>query len=405
MKTIIRLIRSAGNVLFSTLLIAITFIYAMFQGGFVSWFLFYSFLPFGLYSLLLSIYPLTISAVQRSINKSEYTTGERLVGVITIDRKVAFPLFYLVVEEVLPPEFIGFKQQGKSKIVLFPWFKTRLRFEYEIPAIPRGEYFFSKIRLRTGDLFGLVEKEEVYTIPHRVLVYPKYYKMTYKSLESRFEQGMSSSHVNIQRDTTIAVGIREYKPGDRFSWIDWKSSARKNDIMTKEFEQQQSQDIMVFLDRTKSDQFEQVITFTASLLRAIIKKGAQVSLVSIGKERSVYPLRSGDAQLQQLYFHLAKVKANSIEPFSQTITTEIQKNNQPATYVFVTSSLDSELVQVIERLSVRHTGIAVFIPKELPNTLTELELRLIGKLRQRNILVKDVCAGQYNEAFLGVKSS
>jgi len=405
MKTIVRVIRSAGKLLFSILLIALTFVYAMFQGGFVSWFLFYSFLPIGLYSLFFSIYPLALSEVKRSINKSEYTTGEKLVGVITINRKVAFPLLYLVVEEVLPPEFNGHIKQGKSKIVLFPWFKKFLRFEYEIPSIPRGEYFFSTIRLKTGDLFGLVEKEEVYTIHHRVLVYPKYYKMMYKQLENRFEQGMSSSKVNLQRDTTITIGIRDYKPGDRFSWIDWKSSARKNDIMTKEFEQQQSQDIMVFLDRTRSEQFEEVVSFTASLLRAIIKIGAQVSLVSVGEERSVYPLRSGEVQLQQLYYHLAKVKANSVVPFSQIIPLEFQKNNQPASYIFVTSSLDSEFVQVIERLSVRQAGIIVFITKESSNALSESEQRLIGKLRQRNIFVNDVYSGHYNEAFLGVKSS
>ncbi len=30
----------------------------MFQGGFVSWFLFYSFLPFGLYAVVVLLYPL-----------------------------------------------------------------------------------------------------------------------------------------------------------------------------------------------------------------------------------------------------------------------------------------------------------------------------------------------------------
>ena len=41
------------------ILLIATFVFAMFQGGFVSWFLFYTFLPFALYSFVLFFYPLT----------------------------------------------------------------------------------------------------------------------------------------------------------------------------------------------------------------------------------------------------------------------------------------------------------------------------------------------------------
>ncbi len=43
----------------------------MFQGGFVSWFIFYSFIPFALYSILLSFYPLSEMKVSRTIKPLE----------------------------------------------------------------------------------------------------------------------------------------------------------------------------------------------------------------------------------------------------------------------------------------------------------------------------------------------
>nr|MDH3162685.1 DUF58 domain-containing protein [Bacillus licheniformis] len=30
-----------------------------------------------------------------------------------------------------------------------------------------------------------------------------------------------------RKDSTLASGIREYQPGDRFAWVDWKTSARR----------------------------------------------------------------------------------------------------------------------------------------------------------------------------------
>ena len=51
------------------ILLIATFMFAMFQGGFVSWFLFYTFLPFVLYSFVLFFYPLSSFDVERKLIK------------------------------------------------------------------------------------------------------------------------------------------------------------------------------------------------------------------------------------------------------------------------------------------------------------------------------------------------
>ena len=91
-----------------------------------------------------------------------------------------------------------------------------------------------------------------FSVPDTFLVYPQYVDITYQQLENHFEQGALSANINFTKDSTISVGVRDYKHGDRFSWIDWKATARTNNIMTKEFEQQRSHNIMIFIDRTES---------------------------------------------------------------------------------------------------------------------------------------------------------
>ena len=98
----------------------------------------------------------------------------------------------------------------------------------------------------------MMEKEVTFSVPDTFLVYPQYVDITYQQLENHFEQGALSANINFTKDSTISVGVRDYKPGDRFSWIDWKATARTNNIMTKEFEQQRSHNIMIFIDRTES---------------------------------------------------------------------------------------------------------------------------------------------------------
>ncbi|MCH1627482.1 DUF58 domain-containing protein [Fredinandcohnia quinoae] len=405
MTRVIRNVKATGKLVTILLLIAITFVYAMFQGGFVSWFLFYSFLPFGLYSIFLAIYPMKDIQITRKTNQSEYMAGESFVATITLKRKIPFPLIYLIIEELLPTQLESSNQPKKSKVILFPWFKKEIVYQYMIDSIPRGEHQFEGIRLKTGDLFGLIEKEGFIQVRDYFLIYPQYVDMIYRQLESRFEQGSTSSNVKLQRETAIAIGIREYKPGDRFSWIDWKASARKNDIMTKEFEQQQTHDVIIFMDRTKSEQFEQLVVFTASLVRAILKKGAQISLVSVGEEESIYPLRSGEIQQQQIYYHLAKVKDNSSIPFSQIVESEIKKIYQPVTFLLVTNKLRSDMVQIVEGIPLRHANLLLFVVKERATQLSRDELEVLEVIRKRNIFVKVVHEGNYTDVFLEVSKS
>src|SRR3954470_18489746 len=82
-------------------LILVTFSYAMFQGGFVSWFLFYSFLPFAIYCVALSFYSLNELEVIRVLPKTDYNSGEPLKVTVLLKRANSFPLFYLVIEDQL----------------------------------------------------------------------------------------------------------------------------------------------------------------------------------------------------------------------------------------------------------------------------------------------------------------
>lgn len=253
--------------------------------------------------------------------------------------------------------------------------------------------------IKTRDLFGLVEKETIASVRDQFLVYPQYVDMVYRQLESRFEQGMTSSNVRLQRDTAIAIGVREYTPGDRFSWIDWKASARRNNIMTKEFEQQQSHDVVLFMDRTKSSHFEQVVTFTASLTKAILRKGAQVSFISVGEDQAIFPLRAGESQQQVIYHHLAKVKDNSPILFSQIVESEIKKIYQPVTYMLVTGEINEGTIHLVGRFSMRNADLQIFVIKEKGAQLTQDEIGVLSGIRKHNVIAKVVYEGQFATVF------
>lgn len=392
-----RYVWKLASLLFFTL---ITFAYAMFQGGFVSWFLFYSFLPISCYSLLIALYPIRSFQVTRSINQEQFSVGDPLIGRITIKRSVPFPLFYLIVEDVLPEKLSGQRRMKEPKKLLFPWFKKTIEMQYELGRMPRGEHRFTQVRVRTGDLFGLIDKEMTFAAENYFLVYPHTVDLKYRQNEKQFEQGAINSKAKFWQDTTMAIGIREYQPGDRFSWIDWKATARRDRIMTKEFEQMQSHDVVVIMDRVKSAVFEEIVTFSASLARAIIKSGAKVGFVSAGREKTVFSLQETEQHLQQIYYHLAKADCDSERSFADIAESELpvwqSKNMTP---LLVTGSLSLDLVRKLELMGSRNLSMIVFLVKGKSEKISSEEKVMMDRLMKRRIMTKAVNSGSFEDAF------
>lgn len=400
MKEKLRAINQIWKLVTLILLIAIAFSYAMFQGGFVSWFLFYSFLPFAAYSLAVAFYPVQdgIKAV-RQLPKQEFVAGEQLKVRAILKRERAFPLFYLLAEEQLGESLRNAVSQEKTKALIFPGLSKEVIFDYTIDELPRGEHTFQSIKLKTGDLLGLIEKEQNSDSEDRILVYPAYTELLYRPFENHYDQGAAASRERVQRDTTMATGVRDYQPGDRFSWINWKASAKRNEIMTKEFEQRQSHDVLIVMDCVPDHRFEAIVSFTASISRAILKKGAQAGLLSASKERISFPVRGGEAQLQQIFYHLAKVQPSCQVAIETVLEAETFYSGQNMTMMIVTSRLTKALIEKAGLLGHKKGMATVFLIKDERESPTneELALKAMGIARGvRVILVHD---NQFDSAF------
>src|SRR3954467_2090343 len=248
------LLKKVWKFILLLILILLTFSYAMFEGGFVSWFLFYSFLPFAFYGIALSFYPLNELEITRILPKNEFNAGETLKVTVNLKRVNAFPLFFLLIEDHVN-EPLKSAQQRITKALILPGMKKEFSYEYIIDQLPRGEHFFHSFTLKIGDPLGLFEKEKTFDQEGKIIVYPAYTELFYQLFENQFDQGLTASRERVQSDTSMAVGVRAYQPGDRFSWINWKASAKRNELMTREFEQRQSHDVIVLMDCAPDKRF------------------------------------------------------------------------------------------------------------------------------------------------------
>lgn len=340
--------KESGRVVTVFLLLIVTFCFAMFQGGFVSWFVFFTVAPFLLYAIALAFVPIHIEEIERTYAPRKLSRGDRVHVDVTFRVQSKLPLLFVSVSELPMDQAFYEGARGHSTKLYIAGFKRQFHWTYELYDLQRGEYQFAGLVLVFTDFFGWTVRKKVAHKQNVFLVYPKARPLKPQTIRTEYEQGALSSPFSLIKDTSVVTGIREYQPGDRFSWVHWKSFAKTGELRTKEFEDKQTQTIFVVLDREYAADFEQVVDFTASFLQSIVKERADVSFMSVGANRFYSPLIKTEGQLHKVFAHLAVVQADAEFSIEHVLHTEEQLMKR-AIIVVITGSHDEGLARFMKR--------------------------------------------------------
>ncbi|HET7628883.1 MAG TPA: DUF58 domain-containing protein [Bacillales bacterium] len=385
----------------------VLFAYAMFQGGFVSWFLFYGILPIFLYVVSVAVYPLEKVQVERSLAGEVFTAGAKLVVTVDIYRKSRLPLLFLVVEDRLPGTLAGTARAEMkdyrfgAKAIFFPGFRQSLRYRYTLEPLPRGEFSLSEFELKIGDAFGWFEKSRIALTDQQLLVYPAFEEIHHWDPQERHEEGERRGKNLFQFDLTSVSGVRDYSTGDRLSWVDWKSTARTNKLLTKEFERPLNEDFVICLDRRadhfrgRADWFETGVSAAASMVRYGMKKGGSVGFVSCGKEKGIYPLASDSHQQWRIFHHLAMVQPDGTgNPFPLLIQS-LRRFPAKVNVIFITSVVSDATLRLFDEMQRRNQKADLFLLSESSSSARE-DFR-VERLRRTGVGVYMIGNGNLSE--------
>jgi uncharacterized protein (DUF58 family) len=404
MKRVKEFLKQTGRLLFVLSVVIIAYVFAMFQGGVVSWTIFYFILPFVAYSLLLLLYPLSSFSVERVMKTTNVQKDGKLAVTLTVKRNNRFPLLYTIISDTCnDAEFNRLAENKMKKFIVFG-FRKQVSWDYEIMNMPRGEHVLEGVRIEFIDFFGWMKKKVFIPLKHVIVVYPKITKIQYVPIDTEYELGAAASPFNIIKDTTMATGVRDYQSGDRVSWIHWKSFARTQTLMTKEFEDRRSQDLVCILDGRPSGVFEEQVELTASIITKVSNEQAGIGLVTTGSEQEVFPTIRSEGQLQQAMIHLAKMK-----PAEATAVLQSKKFGavlyQSGSLLIVTGSPTISFIDSVLQGAKNVRKVICFVVLKSNEGLNERQVEEIRYAKSKGVLVHALVPEQFARAFKEVTHS
>lgn len=333
-------------------------------------------------ALLLTIIPVAWAWNAASLWRVEYSRelGEHRVFVgETIDLSVAvanrklLPLAWVKIDDQFPallapenkplaPSHIPLTAYLSQRAAL-GWFE-RARWSYRLTCKQRGYYPLGPARLRSGDLFGLFERERINPRIDRLIVYPQIKPMEDWGLPPKDPLGDIQSRVPIFEDATRARGVRDYRTDDAPKHIHWRATARRGQLQVKVYEPTLAYQWVLFVNvatfpqawqGVNSELLERVISLAASIANYGAEHKVAVGLVANGtwpdsdQRLKIQPSRDPD-QLRNVLEALAAVTSFATAPIENLLRAEAASLAWGAALVMITGIVTPGMLAEMVRL-------------------------------------------------------
>ncbi|MCH7801838.1 MAG: DUF58 domain-containing protein [Chloroflexi bacterium] len=310
---------------------------------------------------------------ERKIAHPRVFMGEETTMSISVTNRKPVPLGRLEIEDELPDEIqvseadISSSANPHANVLRhstsMSWYE-RISWEYKIKANQRGFYRIGPARLESGDLFGFFTSHRRVSDNDYLLVYPKIVPLPELGLPAVRPLGETRGGISIFEDTSRPSGIREYHVGDPLKTVDWKVSAKMQQLQVRTFEPSSSFTVIlvVVVETTARSwegyspvNLERVITASASIANYASEMQYNLGLFSNGapiladRPMKVPPARNPE-QLTVILEALATIRPLPIGPMAPQLTHYARQFPIGVTLVIIVALINDDLREAISEL-------------------------------------------------------
>lgn len=310
--------------------------------------------------------------VTRDVGTRRAQVGEEARERIILDNQWPLPKLWIEVQDHsdMPLHAAGF-------VAYLPG-NERRRWTVRTPCTMRGKWTLGPVTLHSGDPFGIFKLERPVDATSDLIVYPATVNLPEFRLPSAELPGGADLRSRTFHVTPNVSSIREYVPGDSFNRIHWRSTARANKMMVKEFELDPTADVWIIADMHERSQAvaeeqrtlyrdrrsgndiqvpesteEYIVSAAASIGRHLLNGSRNVGLLAWGQHREIIPPEREARQLYKILESLAVLRAHGTHPLAEVLIAESAQFSRSSTMIVITSSVDPAWVTSLQQLLYR----------------------------------------------------
>ncbi|RNC88551.1 MAG: DUF58 domain-containing protein [Allomuricauda sp.] len=247
---------------------------------------------------------------------------------------------------------------------------------YELRPTERGVYSFGNLNIFASSPVGFIARKFVFDSAHEVPVYPSFLQLRKYDLMAFTNRLFQYGLKKIRRigHTMEFEQIKEYVQGDDIRNINWKATAKKNQLMVNQYQDEKSQPIYSVIDKgrvmkmpfAELSLLDYAINATLVISNIAIKKQDKAGMFAFSntiENRVVAERRS--SQMNLILETLYNLRTDYVESDFSRLYVDIKRNiNQRSLLLLYTNfeTLDALHRQLgyLQALAKQHLLVVIF---------------------------------------------
>ncbi len=239
---------------------------------------------------------------------------------------------------------------------------------YRLRPLERGPLTFEACHIRTYSPMGLCIKQYALPTVSHTKVYPDFAVIAaYTILAAENNTSELGIRTRNRRGQGMSFHqLREYRQGDSLRQLDWKATARRQKLISKEYQDERDQSVILLIDsgrrmRSKDDElshFDHALNASILISYIALQQGDSVGVLNFGQSDRWIPPQKGADRVRVILNGLYDVHADNTAPDYLVAAERLVKlQSKRSLIVLVTNCRDEELEELqvaVKLLQKRH---------------------------------------------------
>ncbi|NHN27586.1 DUF58 domain-containing protein [Flavobacterium jejuense] len=378
------------------LLFVVAYLFPMFYNA--CWYLLYVLLIFTAIDILL-LFGFGNKIEATRITPEKLSNGDENPIIIKIKNKYSFPILAKIIDEI-PVQFQQRSFEVKRKVKA----SSTDEYQYFLRPTERGEYVFGNVNFYANSPLRLIAKRYTFSKDEMVPTYPSYIQLRKYDLmafsNNLFQYGLKK----IRRigHTMEFEQIKEYVQGDDIRTINWKATAKRNQLMVNQFQDEKSQNVYMVIDKGRVMKMpfnglsllDYAINATLVLSNVIIKKQDKAGMFAFSKKvenRVVAEKRQ--SQMQNIMESLYNIKTDFFESDYSRLYVDIKKHINHRSLIMLYTNFETldalhRQLPYLKGIAKNHLLVIVFFNNTELNDLIEKKAETVQEIYDKVIAEK-----------------
>jgi uncharacterized protein (DUF58 family) len=319
--------------------------------------------------------------VQRKIPATVRQAGGFAVELTLLNAGEASAVFEIL--DSPPPEFSG---DSPRLVVRLRPHQERVHV-YHLQSYQRANFSFGPVYYRLTGPLGLIQRQGRVDLPQEIRVLPDLAGEGSRDLRLALAGAL---HAGPRQSPRLGEGrefesLREHQHDDDFRHIDWKASARRGKLITRQYEMERDQRLMILLDagRLMSPRIgpyrklDYAVNAAVHLAQVALTKGDLIGYAIFNDELRVFAEpKKGHAQMARFVADLTPLQPSRAESDYAAVFHHVLRRCSRRTLVVCLTDLgDGPSAERLER------AVLPLLPRHLPVVVTVSNSELLAVTR------------------------